>query len=91
MILSVILMLGAVVGLLVGALLRRVGAVRLWLDLVFGLCGAFVAGAMGTSALLTGLTRVDLMMAAGGAGALVVLAHIASAVLRPVHAKYYRR
>jgi len=91
MTLFVILLIGGLVGLLTGALLRRVGAITRILDTGLGLFGAFVAGAMGSSALLEGLTQVDMAIAAFGAAALVLLAHITSAVIRPVHAKYYRR
>jgi len=91
MTLFVILLIGALVGLLTGALLRRVGAITRILDMGLGLFGAFVAGAMGSYALLEGLTQVDMVIAAVGAAALVLLAHITSAVIRPVHAKYYRR
>jgi len=89
MTLVVILLIGAFVGLLTGALLRRVGAITRLLDLALGLVGAFVAGALGSSALLTGLTREDLVISAIAPCALVLLAHIGSAVIRPVHAKYY--
>jgi len=91
MTLLIILLIGAFSGLLAGIVLRRVGIVRRLTDVVLGIAGAFVAGAMGSGALLEGLTRIDLALAAGGAVVLVTAAHVVSALVRPVHAKYYRR
>lgn len=91
MTLFLILMIGGAVGLLMGALLRRLGMVRRLLDVALGVGGAFVAGAMGSSALLEGLTATAAIASALAAGALVAAAHLASAMLRPVHAKYFGR
>lgn len=91
MTLLILLLVGVVAGGATGLVLRRVGMISRLLDLALGLCGGFVAGAMGTSALLTGLTALDAGVAGAGGAALVVLAHGVSALVRPVHAKYYRR
>ncbi|MBB3957034.1 MULTISPECIES: hypothetical protein [Novosphingobium] len=91
MTLLALLLIGAVVGLLTGALLRRVGLITRLADMGFGLIGAFVVGAMGSGALLQGLDPTYAAFAAAGAAGLVVLIHVASALLRPVHAKYYKR
>lgn len=91
MTLLALLLIGAVVGLVTGALLRRVGLITRLADMGFGLIGAFVVGAMGSGALLQGLDPTYAAFAAAGAAGLVVLIHVASALLRPVHAKYYKR
>lgn len=91
MTLLALLLIGAFVGLLTGALLRRVGLITRLADMGFGLIGAFVVGAMGSGALLQGLDREGAAFAAAGGAGLVVLIHVASALLRPVHAKYYKR
>lgn len=91
MTLLALLLIGAFVGLLTGALLRRVGLITRLADMGFGLIGAFVVGAMGSGALLQGLDGAYAAFAAVGAAGLVLLIHVASALLRPVHAKYYKR
>jgi uncharacterized membrane protein YeaQ/YmgE (transglycosylase-associated protein family) len=91
MTLLALLLIGALVGLITGALLRRVGLITRLADTGFGLIGAFVVGAMGSGALLQGLDGAGAAFAAAGAAGLVLLIHIASALLRPVHAKYYKR
>ncbi len=89
--LFVIFIIGGVLGLLTGAVLRRVGLVARLTDVGFGMVGAFVAGAMASGALVEGLSRVALVAAAVAAVVLVACAHVASALLRPVHAKYRGR
>lgn len=91
MTLLALLLIGALVGLLTGAVLRRVGIISRLADMGFGLVGAFVVGAMGSGALIQGLDRHYAAFAAAGAAGLVLLVHVASALLRPVHAKYYKR
>ena len=91
MTLMILLLVGVVAGWAIGLVLRRVGAISRLFDMILGTVGAFVAGAMATSALLAGLTPLDIGVAAAGAATLVCLAHVVSAVVRPVHAKYYRR
>jgi len=86
-----ILLIGALSGLFTGAILRRVGIIRRLTDVLLGILGAFVVGAMGSGALLEGLTLIEIGLATGGAVALVAAAHLVSAFIRPVHAKYYRR
>lgn len=88
MTLAIILGIGLVAGLLAGLLLRQLGALPLWFDAALGLAGGFVAGALGSSALIAGLTYEDSAISAIAAAALVVVAHIGSAVIRPVHPKY---
>jgi uncharacterized membrane protein YeaQ/YmgE (transglycosylase-associated protein family) len=89
--LLIILIIGALAGLLSGALLRRVGAITRLFDAGLGVAGAFVAVAMGTQALIEGLTQVDGLVAALAAAGLVLAAHVSSALIRPVHAKYFQR
>ena len=91
MTLLALLLIGALVGLITGALLRRVGLITRLADMGFGLIGAFLVGAMGSGALLQGLDGAGAAFAAAGGAGLVLLIHIASALLRPVHAKYYKR
>jgi uncharacterized membrane protein YeaQ/YmgE (transglycosylase-associated protein family) len=54
MTLLALLLIGALVGLLTGAVLRRVGIISRLADMGFGLVGAFVVGAMGSGALIQG-------------------------------------
>jgi len=87
--LLIILIIGGLAGLLAGALLRRVGTFTRLFDAGLGVAGAFVAVAMGTQALI--LTQVDGLVAALAAAGLVLAAHVSSALIRPVHAKYFQR
>lgn len=87
MTLFVILIFGGVLGLLTGAVLRRFGFAARATDLGFGMLGAFVAGAMGSGALVEGLSPAAMVCTGVAAVSLVACAHIASAVMRPVQVK----